>query len=44
MIKVKLIDAKRKLKSKENKNTDENEIPKNEKNKIKKEVEKKDEN
>lgn len=31
-------------KSKENKNTDENEIPKNEKNKIKKEVEKKDEN
>ena len=31
-------------KSKENKNIDENEIPKNEKNKIKKEVEKKDEN
>ena len=31
-------------KSKENKNTDENEIPKNEKNKIKKDVEKKDEN
>lgn len=31
-------------KSKENKNTNENEIPKNEKNKIKKEVEKKDEN